>query len=37
MGLPHQLLFGSSIYQFEGEDSFNENGSLSDSIGAVER
>ncbi|CAK7348853.1 unnamed protein product [Dovyalis caffra] len=26
----------SSLYQFEGEDSFNGNGSLGDSIGAVE-
>lgn len=26
----------SSLYQFEGEDSFNGNGSLGDSVGAVE-
>jgi len=37
MGLSHFFLCGSSLYQFEGEDSLNGNGSLGDSIGAVER
>ncbi|KAF2291145.1 hypothetical protein GH714_020344 [Hevea brasiliensis] len=31
-----QEAYPSSLHQFEGEDSFNGNGSLNDSIGAVE-